>query len=146
MRTIHIKTIVCIARFNIFLDHPCDSQYSIHNAYIHLSVLGPSIATPHPSRVFKPVDLAVRDAQLPFTPRIPRLHDGPGDNTGVPAEWSNQKFKTIPFQPPQLNTVKSDTPLDSGSLFFTPKSDDLSGDLPAVIMTDTGELVWNSPR
>jgi hypothetical protein len=54
---------------------------------------------------------------------------------------SVSSFQTEPFIPPVFNVCKSDLPLASGLIFLTPLN--LSNG-SAVIMTDSGELVWSS--
>lgn len=56
--------------------------------------------------------------------------------------WPSQSFKSVSYQPPQLSISKSGSPLGTGLLVFTP----ISGtDASAVLMTDSGDLVWNNP-
>jgi hypothetical protein len=58
--------------------------------------------------------------------------------------WPNQTFRTTNFQPPVLNITKSGKKLAPGLLLFTPAPVDGSGEVAALITTDTGDLVWNS--
>jgi hypothetical protein len=62
--------------------------------------------------------------------------------TLVKATWPTQSFKTVPFNPPVFNVTKSGAPLADGLLFLTPVSNSES---LAVIMTDSGDLVWSAP-
>jgi Arylsulfotransferase (ASST) len=58
--------------------------------------------------------------------------------------WPLHSFKTTTSQPPQFKITKSGEPLAPGLLFFTPNSIDGSVKSAALIMTDSGELVWTS--
>ena len=65
------------------------------------------------------------------------------DNNG---SWPTQSFKTEPaFRPPVLDVYKSGESLAPGFLMmsFIPVTNEVES--AAVIMTDTGDLVWNSP-
>ncbi|KAL9093257.1 MAG: hypothetical protein Q9165_003998 [Trypethelium subeluteriae] len=60
--------------------------------------------------------------------------------------WPRQSFKTAPtFQPPVFDVHKSGAPLAPGLLLtsFIPATDEIEN--AAVIITDAGDLVWNSP-
>ncbi|KAI9835568.1 MAG: hypothetical protein M1819_002019 [Sarea resinae] len=60
--------------------------------------------------------------------------------------WPNQTFKTVRYQPPQLQISKLGEALAPGLLFFTATSTDGSEETAPLIMTDTGELVWNGQQ
>ena len=60
--------------------------------------------------------------------------------------WPTQSFKTAPaFRPPVLDVFKSGASLAPGLLMmsFIPVTNEIEN--AAVIMTDSGDLVWNSP-
>src|SRR5271156_1703430 len=61
------------------------------------------------------------------------------------APWPRQTFKTLPgVTPPVFNTTKSGEQLARGDILFTPISDPGIVQIAALIMTDTGTLIWNS--
>ena len=67
----------------------------------------------------------------------------PPSNNG---SWPTQSFRTAPaFRPPVLDIYKSGASLAPGYLMmsFIPVTNE--AETAAVIMTDTGDLVWNSP-
>lgn len=103
-----------------------------HLIKMHLSdfilvALGVKAATAYPS-----------DTLSSKIPVIPLAH----------ALWPSQSFKTIPnITPPVFNISKSGAPLAAGNILFTPFSGNPTVvDNAALIMTDTGELVWTSPN
>lgn len=60
--------------------------------------------------------------------------------------WPTQSFKTEPsFRPPVLDVTKSGAALEDGLLMITllPVTNEVEN--AATIMTDTGDLIWNSP-
>jgi hypothetical protein len=60
------------------------------------------------------------------------------------APWPQQTFKTLPdVTPPVFEISKSGEPLAKGDILFTPLSGPGIIQIAALIMTDTGELVWN---
>ena len=60
--------------------------------------------------------------------------------------WPVQNYKSSHATPPQLKITKSGEPLAHGLLFFSPSEQD-SLEYPApIIMTDTGDLIWNGPK
>lgn len=66
--------------------------------------------------------------------------------SGSVAPWPTQSFRTAPsFRPPVFNVSKSGAPLAPGLLLTTllPVTNEIEN--AAVIMTDAGDLVWNSP-
>lgn len=58
--------------------------------------------------------------------------------------WPKQSFKTIAATPPVFNITKSGKPLAPGYLVFTPISFNGAAEIAAVIMSDNGDLIWNS--
>jgi hypothetical protein len=64
------------------------------------------------------------------------------------ASWPYQTFKSSPFTPPVLTTTKADNAtLSSGYIFLTIGNTSDVGliDAAPVIMSDSGELIWNGP-
>ena len=60
--------------------------------------------------------------------------------------WPTQSFKTIPTaRPPVFQIQKSGEPLAPGYILFTPLSFNGAVEAAAVIMSDDGTLIWNSP-
>lgn len=57
--------------------------------------------------------------------------------------WPIQTYKTANFTPPIFSVSKSGAPLAAGLIFITPAS---TSELAALITTDSGELIWNSPQ
>ena len=68
-------------------------------------------------------------------------------NAAAPA-WPWQVYKTASLTPPVLDINTTGQPLGPGFLFLTPSdasSRKILRESAALIMTDTGELVWNGP-
>lgn len=62
--------------------------------------------------------------------------------------WPYQMFKSSPFNPPELQITTNGKPLAPGLLFFAPSEGlafETAKDVAPLIMTDTGELVFNGP-
>lgn len=64
--------------------------------------------------------------------------------------WPYWSFKSIPFQPPKLEIIKSDETPASGLLFLGPKDSHVDGVLPdggatAAIYDQEGDLIWKGP-
>ena len=59
------------------------------------------------------------------------------------ALWPYQIYKSSPFNPPELQITANGSPLAPGYVLFTPST---TTDLAPLMMTDTGELVWNGPN
>jgi hypothetical protein len=58
--------------------------------------------------------------------------------------WPKELFKTIAATPPVFNITKSGKPLAPGYIVFTPISFNGAVEVAAVIMSDNGDLIWNS--
>ncbi|KAK4691067.1 hypothetical protein P7C71_g5856, partial [Lecanoromycetidae sp. Uapishka_2] len=68
-------------------------------------------------------------------------------NTPSPV-WPYQIFKSSPYNPPELQITTNGKPLAPGLLFFSPSEGGVgvaAKDVAPLIMTDTGELVFNGP-
>ena len=62
--------------------------------------------------------------------------------------WPVQTFQSTSFKPPLLQVTQSNATLADGLVVYTPSSSSSSKNgesASAMIMTDSGELVWNSP-
>lgn len=62
--------------------------------------------------------------------------------------WPYQVYHSSPFNPPELEITKNGQPLAPGLLFITPEDFTpirATRDVAPLIMTDTGQLVWNGP-
>ena len=80
-------------------------------------------------------------------------HTGPGKEShrvvnGSGGTWPYQVYRSSPFNPPELEITTNSQPLAPGLLFITPSdegSSEATKDTAPLIMTDTGQLVWNGP-
>ena len=64
----------------------------------------------------------------------------------VPPAWPWQIYKSAPFNPPELEIITNGEPLAPGLLFISPSGPtSVSKEHGVLIMTDTGQLVWNGP-
>ena len=62
--------------------------------------------------------------------------------------WPIQTYQSANFQPPLLQVAKSNATLADGLVVYTPlisSSSERGEPASAMIMTDSGDLVWNSP-
>lgn len=62
--------------------------------------------------------------------------------------WPYQAYKSSPHNPPELEIATTGEPLAPGLLFITPSDGttiEATKDTAPLIMTDTGQLVWNGP-
>ncbi|KAL9580115.1 MAG: hypothetical protein Q9212_004679, partial [Teloschistes hypoglaucus] len=91
-----------------------------------------------------------RDSENPLN----RCLLGPGQDshrvgTGPSPLWPYQIFKSVPFNPPVLNITSHRQKLAPGLLFLTPSDfgppSGAAKEVAPIIMTDSGELVWNGP-
>ena len=57
--------------------------------------------------------------------------------------WPSQSFKSSPLRPPSMNITKRGK-TEPGYLFLGPRNTEL-GDDSAVIVSDGGQLIWQSP-
>ena len=90
-------------------------------------------------------------AAFPSTPiascvsSLPNCALGPGvqsaEIVNTPPTWPYQKFKSSPFTPPQFQIATNGQALAPGVLFITPS--ELTSDVAPLIVTDTGQLVFN---
>ena len=98
----------------------------------------------------------------PLIPAITNRFPGPVSNVSClsgPTEsspivngsgdmWPYQVYESSPFNPPELKITTSGQSLAPGLLFMTPgdgTSVEATKDTAPLIMTDTGQLVWNGP-
>lgn len=79
---------------------------------------------------------------------------GPGQDshrigTGPSPLWPYQIFDSVSFNPPALNITSDRQDLAPGLLFLTPSDfgppSGAAKEVAPVIMTDSGQLVWNGP-
>ena len=70
-----------------------------------------------------------------------------GNATGETWPWLI--YKSSPFNPPELQITTNGQPLAKGLLFITPSDTSTAQDVlkesAPLIMSDTGQLVWNGP-
>ncbi len=62
--------------------------------------------------------------------------------------WPYQVYKSSPFNPPEFEITKNGELLSPGLLLITPSDAaavNATKDTGPIIMTDTGQLVWNGP-
>lgn len=69
--------------------------------------------------------------------------------TGPSPLWPYQIFDSVPFNPPVFNITSHQQNLAPGLLFLTPADfqtpSGAAKEVAPVIMTDSGQLVWNGP-
>ena len=78
---------------------------------------------------------------------------GPGEEyhqvvNGSGDLWPYQAYKSSSFNPPELDIVKDGGPLAPGLIFITPSdgsSLEATKDTAPIILTDSGQLVWQGP-
>ena len=66
----------------------------------------------------------------------------------APPAWPWQIYKSAPFNPPELEITTNGQPLAPGLIFISPSdasSRNSSKENAVLILTDTGQLVWNGP-
>lgn len=98
-------------------------------------------------------------AQAPFTIGFPNPSEnlcplGRGQDSsrvvnGSGSIWPYQVFRSATFNPPQLQVTANGEHLAPGLLFFAPTDFtpvNATQDQAPLIMTDTGQLVWNGPN
>ncbi|KAI9652942.1 MAG: hypothetical protein M1831_006271 [Alyxoria varia] len=103
---------------------------------------------------------------LPATLASPNPYGPPGDSCSIkdfnpgpshehhtigrsPGKWPWQIYESSPFNPPVMEIHSTGAPLAPGVLFLTPtdfRSTPVVKEDAAVIMTDSGQLVWNGPQ
>ena len=91
--------------------------------------------------------------QFPQSSAHVSCHPGAGKEShqvvnGSGEIWPYQVFKSSPFNPPELEITTNGQPLAPGLLFITPSDGsavEATKDTAPLIMTDTGQLVWNGP-
>ena len=92
---------------------------------------------------------ASADADLKRRPLGPGKESHQVVNDTTTTVWPYQKFQSAPFNPPELQISSNGEPLAPGLLLFTPENlqpqSPGTKDVAPLIMTDKGQLVWESP-
>ena len=119
-------------------------------ASYHVSISGTQSATNNSWHSLIPA-AATRSSTEPHGKLACR--PGPGKEShqvvNGPSEiWPYQVYKSAPFHPPELKITTNGQPLAPGLLFVAPSdtsSVQATRNTGPLIMTDTGQLVWNGP-
>lgn len=105
----------------------------------------PAVHTKYPTSSLSNVSAAT--GSFPQPSAIVSCPSGPGRESHQVVNssgdiWPYQVFKSSQFNPPELEITTDGQPLAPGLLFITPDS---TNDTAPLIMTDTGQLIWNGP-